>query len=110
VNITIEIKADDTPEVAEVFTVNLVNVSGMDRLQIGAVRINLVIESQHFLSIFVKLIIIFKMCNIRQCMCAMSCITVDVSQLGLILSPQGSSLHCSSKTYSLQMLHLDTIA
>ena len=37
VNITIEIKADDTPEVAEIFTVNLVNVSGMDRLQTGAV-------------------------------------------------------------------------
>ena len=39
VNITIEIKPDDTPEVAEVFTVNLVNVSGLDRLQIGAVSI-----------------------------------------------------------------------
>ena len=37
VNITIEIKPDDTPEVAEVFTVNLVNVSGVDRLQAGAV-------------------------------------------------------------------------
>ncbi|XP_015763361.1 PREDICTED: G-protein coupled receptor 98-like [Acropora digitifera] len=36
VNITIEIKADDTPEVAETFTVNLVNVSGMDTLQVGA--------------------------------------------------------------------------
>ena len=39
VNITIEIKADDTPEVAETFTVNLVNVSGMDTLQVGAVSI-----------------------------------------------------------------------
>ena len=39
VNITIEIKPDDTPEVAEVFTVNLVNVSDLDRLQIGAVSI-----------------------------------------------------------------------
>ena len=37
VNITIEIKPDNTPEVAEVFTVNLVNVSDLDRLQIGAV-------------------------------------------------------------------------
>lgn len=36
-NISIEIKPDDTPEVAEIFTVNLVNVSEMDRLQIGAV-------------------------------------------------------------------------
>ncbi|XP_068693739.1 adhesion G-protein coupled receptor V1-like isoform X3 [Montipora foliosa] len=36
VNISIEIKPDDTPEVAEVFTVNLVNVSGVDRLQAGA--------------------------------------------------------------------------
>ena len=39
VNITIEIKPDNTPEVAEVFTVNLVNVSDLDRLQIGAVSI-----------------------------------------------------------------------
>ena len=39
VNITIEIKPDETPEVAEVFTVNLVNVSDMDRIQVGAVRI-----------------------------------------------------------------------
>ena len=45
VNITIEIKADDTPEVAEIFTVNLVNVSGMDRLQTGAVSILNLIES-----------------------------------------------------------------
>ena len=40
-NITIEIKADDTPEVAEAFTVNLVNVTGMDKLQAGAVSITL---------------------------------------------------------------------
>ena len=40
VNITIEIKPDNTPEVAEVFTVNLVNVSNLDRLQIGAVSIS----------------------------------------------------------------------
>lgn len=40
-NITIEIKADDTPEVAEAFTVNLVNVTGMDKLQVGAVSIML---------------------------------------------------------------------
>ena len=39
VNITIEIKPDNTPEVAEVFTVNLVNVSDLDRLQIGAVSL-----------------------------------------------------------------------
>ena len=39
VNITIEIKPDSAPEVAEVFTVNLVNVSDLDRLQIGAVSI-----------------------------------------------------------------------
>lgn len=39
VNITVEIKPDNTPEVAEVFTVNLVNVSNLDRLQIGAVSI-----------------------------------------------------------------------
>ena len=38
-NITIEIKADDTAEVAEAFTVNLMNVSGMDKLQVGAVSI-----------------------------------------------------------------------
>ena len=37
VNITIEIKPDNTPEVAETFTVNLVNVSNLDRLQTGAV-------------------------------------------------------------------------
>ena len=37
VNITIEIKPDSTPEVAETFTVNLVNVSNLDRLQKGAV-------------------------------------------------------------------------
>ena len=40
VNITVEIKPDKTPEVAEVFTVNLVNVSNLDRLQIGAVSIS----------------------------------------------------------------------
>lgn len=37
VNITIEIKPDDTPEVAEIFTVNLVNASDLDRIQKGAV-------------------------------------------------------------------------
>ena len=41
VNITIEIKPDTTPEVAEVFTVNLVNVSDLDRLQTGAVSISI---------------------------------------------------------------------
>ena len=41
VNITIEIKPDNTPEVAEVFTVNLVNVSDLDRLQIGAVSLSI---------------------------------------------------------------------
>jgi len=45
VNITIEIKPDDTPEVAEVFTVNLVNVSDLDRLQIGAVSISYILAS-----------------------------------------------------------------
>ena len=39
-NITIEIKPDDTPEVAEIFTVNLVNVSDLDRIQTGAVSIS----------------------------------------------------------------------
>ena len=41
VNIIIEIKPDNTPEVAEVFTVNLVNVSDLDRLQTGAVSISI---------------------------------------------------------------------
>ena len=47
VNITIEIKPDDTPEVAEVFTVNLVNVSDLDRIQTGAVSISA--HMQHML-------------------------------------------------------------
>ena len=37
VNITIEIKPDDTPEVPEIFNVNLFNASDLDRLQTGAV-------------------------------------------------------------------------
>ena len=37
VNLTIEVKPDNTPEVAEVFTVNLMNASNLDRIQEGAV-------------------------------------------------------------------------
>lgn len=48
VNITIEIKSDNTPEVAEVFTVNLVNVSDLDRLQIGAVSISTVYSGLYY--------------------------------------------------------------
>ncbi|PFX17387.1 G-protein coupled receptor 98 [Stylophora pistillata] len=44
VNVTIEIKPDSTPEVAETFTVNLVHVSNLDRLQTGASSAQVTIE------------------------------------------------------------------